>query len=354
MESAIETLLVSYHELNPSSIDELTEAPSPLEFMRYAARNIPFVVRGGISQWPAFSWDLKYLEKAMDTTLVEVAITPTGNADAVVEGSETTSRFIATPLKTKEPFKTFLRYIAAQELGQVNGDVKYAQTQDDNLRKEYSELYGDVEKDIPWARIALGRRPEAINLWLGNSKSVTALHRDNYENVYCQIIGSKHFVLLPPIEAPCINEQFLPCATYKSHMSANSKDQLMLTPSRSGQRLPVATWDPDDPLTNTTPFSRLSKPLRFTLHAGDQLYLPALWYHKVSQSCSQEGICCSVNYWYDMDFAGSFYASNDFLRSISSLAARKISHGLNEVEQSEDGETASNQLQRQQCKSRVV
>ena len=59
MEEAIESLLVSYHELNPTSIDELTEAPSPLEFMRYAARNTPFVVRGGASQWPAFSWDLR-------------------------------------------------------------------------------------------------------------------------------------------------------------------------------------------------------------------------------------------------------------------------------------------------------
>ena len=81
-----------------------------------------------------------------------------------------------------------------------------------------------METDIPWARIALGRRSEAINLWLGNSKSVTALHKDNYENVFCQVIGSKHFVLLPPIEAPCVNEQILPCATYQSHIpSANSK-----------------------------------------------------------------------------------------------------------------------------------
>lgn len=85
-----------------------------------------------------------------------------------------------------------------------------------------------MEKDIPWARIALGRRPEAINLWLGNSKSVTALHRDNYENVYCQVLGSKHFVLLPPIETPCINEQILRCATYESHVAANGKVSLHL------------------------------------------------------------------------------------------------------------------------------
>ena len=63
-------------------------------------------------------------------------------------------------------------------------------SENDNLRDEYSSLYSDVETDIPWARIALGQSPDAINLWIGNSNSVTALHRDNYENIYCQIIGS--------------------------------------------------------------------------------------------------------------------------------------------------------------------
>ena len=86
--------------------------------------------------------------------------------------------------------------------------------ENDNLRDEYMPLYKDVDADIPWARIALGCKPDAINLWLGNSKSVTSLHRDNYENLYGQISGSKHFVLLPPIETPCVNEQSLPAATY--------------------------------------------------------------------------------------------------------------------------------------------
>jgi len=75
-------------------------------------------------------------------------------------------------------------------------------------------LYDDVEADIAWARVALEQEPDAINLWIGNSRSVTALHRDNYENVYCQITGRKHFVLLPPIAMPCVNEQILIPATY--------------------------------------------------------------------------------------------------------------------------------------------
>jgi jumonji domain-containing protein 7 len=59
-------------------------------------------------------------------------------------------------------------------------------------------------------------------------------------------------------------------------------------------------------------------------------------YHKVSQSCSEEGICCAVNYWYvlciwgvgeaddvtryDMEFGGSFYPLCNFSRSVA-LAA---------------------------------
>lgn len=91
------------------------------------------------------------------------------------------------------------------------------------MRGEYSPLYEDVDKDIPWARIAFGvDNPDAINLWIGNSKSVTALHRDNYENIYCQMVGSKHFTLIPPTETACVNEQMMPCATYNLDASSVS------------------------------------------------------------------------------------------------------------------------------------
>ena len=59
-------------------------------------------------------------------------------------------------------------------------------------------------------------------------------------------------------------------------------------------------------------------------------------YHKVSQKDSEEGICCSVNYCkprlmcdldgyieahiligYDMDFDGTFHATNAFVRNLA-------------------------------------
>lgn len=82
------------------------------------------------------------------------------------------------------------------------------------MRGEYSSLYSDIAADIPWATESFGASPDAINLWIGNSRSVTSLHKDNYENIYCQIRGRKCFVLLPPIETPCVNITDLEQAVY--------------------------------------------------------------------------------------------------------------------------------------------
>jgi jumonji domain-containing protein 7 len=173
--------------------------------------------------------------------------------------------------------------------------------ENDNLRNEYTTLFTSVPPSIPFARIALQRPPEAINFWLGNSYSVTALHKDPYENIYVQVLGRKHFVLLPPVEAACVGETVLEAATYapKDKKDGNEVGELDLEVNvdEPAATVPFATWDPDVPLQRATAFSHLSQPLRVTLDPGDMLYLPALWYHKVSQSCSEEGICCAINYW---------------------------------------------------------
>ena len=78
----IPELITSYFELNGSTIDELDDdgtEPSPLEFMRYVARNTPFVVRRGAASWPALkTWSVPFLRDALAEHVVNVAVTPNG------------------------------------------------------------------------------------------------------------------------------------------------------------------------------------------------------------------------------------------------------------------------------------
>ncbi|MCJ1417636.1 hypothetical protein MMC32_003980 [Xylographa parallela] len=285
---ALQDLVTTYHELNGEHVDELDEEPSALEFMRYVARNRPFVVRKGASKWPAVQhWNYRYLVDRMKDSIVNVAITPYGNADAVVTAADG-ARYFAKPYEVEEPFANFLAYVQRQERdGDVTSNVKYAQTQNDNLRGEYSQLFEDVEEDVSWARIALEQKPDAINLWIGNSRSVTALHRDNYENIYCQVIGQKHFTLISTVEMEYIAEQSLPAATYLSSAPKGTGEpserlpeleyeQLVITPDADSVPVPCATLDVNK-IEQDIQGIHQCRPIRITLGPGDMLYLPAMW-----------------------------------------------------------------------------
>ncbi len=79
VDKTVATAIEAYRELNASVIDELEELPSPLEFMRFVARNRPFVVRAAASRWKAVSrWNAAYLKDVMGEEQVQVAVTPLG------------------------------------------------------------------------------------------------------------------------------------------------------------------------------------------------------------------------------------------------------------------------------------
>lgn len=218
------------------------------------------------------------------------------NADAPTFSERHNATVISKPHEEDQPFNEFLDYIIRQEIDPAfpkTCEVRYAQTrkhilpflcrpldpylilillENDNFRNEYALLFNDAQKDIPFARIALQKDPDAINLWIGNSRSTTALHRDPMENIYVQVLGQKHFVLLPPLCHPCVSEQLVKSATY-----ARNGDELELTLDDGADDVPLARWDPDNPTMNATEFSHLAKPIHVTLKPGDMLYLPAMW-----------------------------------------------------------------------------
>lgn len=227
------------------------------------------------------------------------------NADAPTpHPSDPSTLVFAKPHEELQPFPDFLDYLIHQEHHPDTSpaEVRYAQTrtpplpsplpplitltENNNLPHEYPLLAPSVPRSIPFAHIALSPTnptsssppplPDATNLWIGNSRSTTALHRDAYENIYVQIRGRKTFVLLPPACQPCVNETGLKGGTY--HRSGDGGLELVLDGDGDGGEVPFApVWDPDRPGERGTRWSGLARGGRVVLGEGDMLYLPCLW-----------------------------------------------------------------------------
>lgn len=79
MPDPIANAIDNYHDLNAAVVDELQGEPSPLHFMRYVAKNRPFVARRAADEWKAVQrWDAAYLKDVMGGQQVNIAVTPSG------------------------------------------------------------------------------------------------------------------------------------------------------------------------------------------------------------------------------------------------------------------------------------
>ena len=61
------------------------------------------------------------------------------------------------------------------------------------------------------------------------------------------------------------------------------------------------------------------------------MLIASRWYHKVSQTAGPEGFACAVNWWYDLDYAGSFWALNSFIRDVGNAERLSVNTSKQEV-----------------------
>ena len=207
--------------LRGSDVAVLPSPPSPLKFHReYVSANLPVLIRGALDGWPALErWRSNdYLRRAMGEQVVSVACTPHGRADSVQDGA------LMLPCEERWPFGRFMDYIERRKqqgrataadsgMGGAEAEVCYLQAQNASFSSEFETLHDDV-LPLEWASVAFNDAPDAVNLWMGNSESLTALHQDNYENLYTVITGSKTFLLFPPTDLYWLHERVYPVGRY--------------------------------------------------------------------------------------------------------------------------------------------
>jgi peptidyl-lysine (3S)-dioxygenase / protease len=170
--------------------------------------------------------------------------------------------------------------------------------------------------------------------------------QDHYENLYVVLAGSKTFMLKPPTSVHQMHLQ-----RYAVWQEEMREDNLSFT-ARPRPQAGRVTWCPidlqrqdkllrsptpvrDDKATgaagqvagvcehgDASPWPRFwhePKPVTVTVNQGDMLYLPAMWYHYVTQDEGDADAVIAVNYWFDMIF-GKQYAYFGLLQDLSERA----------------------------------
>jgi hypothetical protein len=245
---------------------------------------------------------------------------------------------------------------------QVSVPVAYAQFQNSSLTAQFQPLLADVTSVVKdFGAMLFGTPAEAENLWIGGNLSVTSMHQDWYENLYAVVAGGKKvFHLVPPWEAFFLQKTDFADATWNVPSSLTSGDTKVTFTLEA--RYDEVSEESDGPAeasggssragahTNTTSRRQPSYTpwikrdvaeerlvegaandvhlLTVELAPGEVLYLPAMWFHRVSHQsdCAVLGAAeyeerrgtasppvpavMAVNYWFDMQFGPSFQYQN--------------------------------------------
>lgn len=312
------------HSSYPSRIHEvdISNGLDPIEFSQMINDNFPVLMKNG----PFNLLDFSSLRNLIGNVECPVAQTPFGNADA--------------PLHNKLFVKSHIEQMKVNDLltnlEQKREPVCYMQSQDDNLSKEFKPLIDHIDK-IPWADKVLGE-PEAVNLWIGDDRTTSRLHNDNYENLFLQLNGEKTIYLIPPGDCYCLDERFLYDATYiKKSGDDDNNNKFQVQIDGTDVLLPYNCTSEDieeytdasktlfptvNPASKTINqphiYTQHCKVYKVVLKPGDMLYIPALWYHQVVITASP---CISINHWYPSSTMRPLWAHWDYLRA-SSLILR--------------------------------
>lgn len=245
---------------SPRTIERVADVDADAFFSRYFAGNTPVVITGRVRRWRAFGlWSPAYLRRELGRVRVRY-----------VEGREREVDFdMKTPQLTRTT--TLGAYATKVERARPGNDL-YLVAQNRNMDlPAMQRLWDDVE--VPVDLVDPARAKGAVAFWFGPGGTVTPLHHDTCNILFCQVYGQKRLTLLPP------EETFL----------------------LRGARSMYAALDPEHPDLQRFPEWSSASVFEVVLDPGDALFIPVGWWHQV------RSLSVSIN----LAFA-NFRAPNNF------------------------------------------
>lgn len=182
---------------------------------------------------------------------------------------------------------------------------------------------------VLWCPLDLGRSPAAARRRLANSALAERQHTCSDTGPACdQHAGGKDAPQSSPEDHSASERHAHAASSDASSCDPSGK----ATPEPGGSQAARASCGGVD----WHRFCRKPPCLEVTLHAGDILYLPAMWYHYVMQDEGTADAVIAVNYWFDMRF-GERYALHSLLQQLSEHAGLSDSAAVPAAEASEQG-----------------
>ncbi|RMZ74849.1 hypothetical protein DV737_g5666, partial [Chaetothyriales sp. CBS 132003] len=264
-----------YHDFNPPIVPTLP-FPSAVTFAKQVSKALPCVFSAPAllpgtknSDYPfkAVAWTANDLTSRV-LAPVEVAVTPTGRADAIVSTSDhlpdSAQSVFLQPATSELTLSGLLQLLGSPTSRAPSSPVYYLQSQNSNLTgTPLAALMQDLPDTFSFASHVLGD-PDARNIWIGNDRSVTSLHRDPYENLYLVLKGSKTFRLWPPADEGAMPTKLVSTGSYQYDASASPPFHIHL--DQAAEKIPWIDLDPLDPEHERTLLAKGAKMRMVTVH----------------------------------------------------------------------------------------
>jgi ribosomal protein L16 Arg81 hydroxylase len=163
---------------------------SPAEFFTdYYRRNQPVVIEGLLEDWPALSrWTPAWMAEHFGQEPVEVMA---GRDEQELPDLH------ANRLRREVP----LRELLTRFQGEPTNDMYLVARNSLLLRESFRPLLDDLRAPAGYIQPDL-HGPDRVHLWLGPAGTLSNLHHDHLNVLFCQVWGRKRVWLAPSWETP--------------------------------------------------------------------------------------------------------------------------------------------------------
>ncbi|MFP2929766.1 cupin-like domain-containing protein [Pyxidicoccus sp. 3LG] len=175
---------------NGFQVERRRHLPPEEFFERYYLRNRPVIVEGLMEGWPALSrWTLEWLAERFGDEVVEVM---------AGRESDTDPDFNAERLRQSLPLRELIAHMRS---GGETNDVYVVARNSLLLREAFRPLLEDIRAPAGYVHPDI-LTPETVHLWFGPAGTLSNLHHDHLNVLFCQVMGRKRFWLAPSWETP--------------------------------------------------------------------------------------------------------------------------------------------------------